>query len=1071
MFPRKGSGYRVLVPGYLLLVKNLHFMKKIIITILLSVVLTSVIRGVVPQVKSLTGTVTDASTGAPLPGVNIRIEGTITGASTNAEGKFSLAEPARGAVIVFSFIGYTEERVTYTGQTNLEIKLNQSVTALDDVVVIGYGTIKRSDLTGSVASVSKKEIEKTSPANITAALQGRVAGMMVTSVSGAPGTEEIIRLRGIGTLNNNDPIYVVDGTLIDNTDPNNLASNIRFLNPLDIESIEVLRDASAQAIYGSRGANGVILITTKKGTEGMPKVTFTSRVGLSKITRKPDVLNRDEFYDYILECYTNGYIRTIPNSGPDIPLETLKEKYPVVKQLDDEYQSGVYTDWLDEILKHNVINQNYHFSVTGGTKNARYGASAGYMNNEGLIENFNYKRYSFRLNSDYLLGKYLTFGENLGIAADSRKGTDDYAEAYYSSLWADPLVPVLKDISMVDPEDPDYEYNKYNVSGINSSNPVLKTKLVNKEQTSLTIAGNVFAELRLLKNLKFRSNYGFNIVFSDVSNYVPRYNAASNWANFISTLSISNFRTRGLLWENILSYSKTIKNHTLTALAGTTAEYTNASYQTATKKNTPYNDPEMRVFDAATSYPDVSGTNNINSMVSYLARINYSYGGKYLITASLRRDGSSKFGPDHKWGIFPSFSAGWILTNEKFFKDLNAGFIANLKLRAGWGQIGNSSLPSYYGYTSLVGTTSMFENYVFGETLVTGFYYKSIGSPDIKWETTEQTNIGIDIGFLKNSLILSADFFIKTTKDQLLKIQPPAYSGYSNIPPFINSATVKNRGLELFIEYKGNSGELNYTISANAATFKNKVTNLGANYDFIFNSPSRTEPGFPIGNFYGFVTDGIFQTDEEVLEHKGPGGTVLQPAARAGDMRFKNTNGDEKLNNDDRTWIGSPWPKFTYGINLSLGYKAFDLLLFAQGTYGNDLFFVSGSGTGNTNILKYLYERAWQGPGTSDSNPILSSVNSNMNFRYSDFHIYDGSYLRIKNLQLGYSIPGQLLQKISISECRIWAGCTNLITFTRYPGVDPDIGASEVPTNWAGHDWLDAFPQSREFQIGITATF
>jgi TonB-dependent starch-binding outer membrane protein SusC len=1032
-----------------------------------------------PQEKTVTGTVTDYATGEPLPGVNVLIESTLTGVSTDLTGKFSLPKPANGAIITFSSVGFSTERVTYSGQSVLDIKLSQAVLALDDVVVIGYGTIKKSDLTGSIASVRSKEIEKASPDNIQSALQGRVVGLMITSSSGAPASEPIIRLRGIGTVNNNNPIYVVDGMLIDAGSDN--ASNISFLNPWDIASVEVLKDASAQAIYGSRGANGVILITTRKGTEGFPKVSFSSTIGFNSVTRAPEVLNRDEFMDYIYSCYNNGYIRTHPGTGPNIPVDILINEYPTVRNAVAEYNTGTYTDWYKEVLRTNVVNQNYNFQINGGTKYSHYLASAGYLFNDGLIDNYGYKRYSFRLNTDFKAGKYITFGENLGVTSGSRRGYKDSAGSFQGAMFADPLAPVLKPEGEIDETAPNYEYNKYAPSLITEGNPALAVELINVKDSRLTLVGNMFAEVSILKDLKFRSSYGFNLAYSDQSDYAPTYYLSPKQNSTVSTLTTGNYRTNGWVWENTLTYNKTFKDHSITALIGYTSEHALATVQTASKQQTPNNDPEMQTFDAAISAPNVQGTYNINTMISYLARINYSFRAKYFLTASLRRDGSSKFGYGYRWGTFPAFSVGWNISEEKFLKNNRNGFISNLKLRAGWGQIGNSNLPVYYAYVSQVssafpGIWWVNNRYLFAENVYTGYYLSTIGTPDISWETSEQANFGIDFAILKNSLSVTADYFIKNTKDMLLQVPYPVYAGYpGNAAPYTNAGSMQNKGFELVVEYRGSSGDFSYSAAVNFAMFKNKVTSLGNGDKPIIYNVNRTEVGMPVGSFYGFVTNGIFQTEEEVQNYVGPGGKLLQPVAHAGDFRFKNLNDDDAIDASDQTWIGNPWPKLTYGANITLGYKVFDMLVFFQGSYGNKIY-DSGIARhldfqGSYNELMYIYKDAWRGEGTSETQPLLTTVDNNDNYRSSDYFVENGSYMRLKNLQIGYNLPKEICEKIKVTSGRIWIGGTNLVTFTKYRGIDPEVGAAGAPTATAGYDPNNLFPQSRELLIGITISF
>jgi TonB-dependent starch-binding outer membrane protein SusC len=1053
-------------------------MKLKILILILSLVCFSVAIGSQQQ-PMLTGTVTDSLTGEPLPGVHVLIEGTSTGTSTDLNGKYALPKPEKNAVIAFSFVGYVTEQMSFTGQTEINLKLSPSVKALDDVVVIGYGTIKKSDLTGSVASVASGDIEKTKPANIELGLEGRVPGLIVTANSGAPGSEAIIRVRGIGTVNNNNPIYVVDGMLVDNSDPNNPAGNISFLNPADISSIEVLKDASAQAIYGSRGANGVILITTRKGTEGMPMVTFSSSIGFDNVTKMPKVLNATGCKDYILTSNYNGYIRMHPDSTNVNPA-TINQ---TTKQVVEGYNKGINTNWLDEVTRKNVLNQNYDLMINGGSKYSHYLASAGYNYTDGLIKKYNYKRFAFRLNTDFKFGKNVTIGENLGITSAVRKNTD-YAGPFQGAMWAYPMDPVLKPTASVDPADPDYIYSKY-AAGIGGDNPALGTELQFWKSVRLTLVGNMFAEVAILKDLKFRSSWGFNLAYQDISDFSPRYFLSENNQNGLSTVSSTNNRTNGWVWENTVSYSKTLTNHSITALVGYTSEYTKASYQSESKQGTPNNTSELQTFDAATSQPLVSGGYTVNTMISYLGRINYSFRDKYLLTASVRRDGSSKFGPGNHWGTFPSFSLGWRINNEEILKNLFTGFISNLKLRAGWGQIGNLSLPVNYAYVSQVSSApspswasnlgTVDNRYIFNGIVSNGYSLSTIGTPSLTWETSEQTNIGLEIGILKNALSFTADYYVKNTNKMLLQVPPTMYAGYpSSGAPYTNIGSVQNKGIEIIINWQKKTGDFSYGLSVNGSMFKNNVISLGRDSLPIISPPSRTQVGSSIGRFYGYLTDGIFQTEKEVQDYKGTKGTLLQPDAHAGDIRFKNLNNDEVIDVHDETWIGSPLPTLTYGFNINLEYKAFDLTAFFQGSYGNKIFKIGiyrqlmFEGTGN--MLEYIYESAWKGEGTSNTDPLLTTVNNNDNFRLSDYFIEDGSYMRLKNLQFGYNLPKSFCNKVKITKGRIWVGETNLITLTKYRGIDPEVDSYASAIN-AGYDWNNLFPQVREMLVGVTISF
>jgi TonB-dependent starch-binding outer membrane protein SusC len=1026
------------------------------------------------QQQNLTGTVTDATTGNPLIGVNVLIEGSLIGTTTDLNGKFALKKPENGAVITFSFIGYESQKIRWSGQPVIDIKLSQNVLALDEVVVTGYGTQKKSDLTGSISKVSSKEIGKTSPINVEAALQGRVPGLMISSSDGSPGNEASIRVRGIGTVNDNDPIFVVDGMPIDNSDKTWMANTIGFLNPSDIASIEVLKDASSQAIYGSRGANGVILITTRKGTQGAPKVTFNSSFTYESLGNVAPILDNNEYKDFVLTSNYNGYIRANPEADPNVLPDTLN---PTTRAVVEQYNKGYNTYWMKEILQEKRLSQNYDFSLSGGTKDFHYMASAGYTYKKGLVKTSEYKRYSFRLNTDFNASQYVTIGENLGISSNVRKGDWYFLPVVRSAMWNDPLSPVLKPEGTVDINDPDYYLNKYAPQIGGGANPVMQTELTKNNETYFTLVGNIFAEATILKDFKLRSSWGVDLAFNDFSHYDPTYYLSSISYNEISKLSEQTRINNGWVWENTLTWNKRIGIHNITALIGYTSEYTKIKIGSEQKQGTPSNAPEMQTFDAATTQPVVSGTYNVFTLASLLGRINYSLYDKYLFTASIRRDGSSKFAQGNKWGTFPSFSLGWKISDENFLKNFNSGFFSSLKLRAGWGQIGNSSLPVYNAYVSQIGSTIPNDDlrYIFNEFVYQGYWLKTIGTPDITWETTEQSNIGVDMAFFKNALTVTADYYIKNTKNMLLQVPVVLYAGYpSSASPYTNAGSVQNKGFEILMNWQQKKGDFSYGISLNGATFKNKVTSLGEGNKPIISEPNRTEVGSSIGGFYGYVTNGIFQSEYSVQSETGVTGHVMQPNAHAGDFRFLDLNADGKIDVNDETWIGSPWPILTYGLNLNFGYKGFDLLLFFQGSYGNDIY-DTGRQYGNSQGVmysEYYYRNAWKGPGTSNFDPILTTVDENENYyKRSDYYIEDGSYLRLKNIQLGYSLPKRACDKMRITSLRFWAGGTNLLTFTKYLGNDPEVGAVATPTSGAGTDWAGFYPRSREISAGVNLSF
>jgi TonB-dependent starch-binding outer membrane protein SusC len=1031
------------------------------------------------QQQNLTGTVTDGTSGNPLYGVNILIEGTMIGTSTDLNGKFALKKPDNGVVITFSFIGYVTEKVAWSGQTVIDIKLSQNVQTLEEVVVTGYGTIKKSDLTGSITRVSSKDIEKTSPVNIQSALQGRVAGLLISSNDGSPGSEGVVRVRGMGTVNSNNPIYVVDGMLIDNGDKSWTGSATGFLNPSDIASIEVLKDASAQAIYGSRGANGVILITTRKGTEGKPKVTFSSSVSYESLASWAKVLDAKEYTDYVMTSNSNGYMRTHPGADPNhLPDDFYT---PYIKEVNDRFNMGYNTNWIKEVQQKNRWSQNYDFSLSGGTKDFHYMASANYTDKRGLLLYSDYKRHSYRLNTDFKVSKFLTVGENLGISTSVKTMDYYFTNVIGGAMRNDPLTPVLRPAGEVDINDPDYQYNKYAAQIGGGINPVMQAALLDFNTSWTNLVGNMFAEIAILKDLKFRSSWGFDNYDKDFTNFSPKYYLSTVSNNPTNSLSEETFQSNGWVWENTLTWNKKLGDHSITALAGYTSEYTKTKNQTSSKKDSPGNEPEMQTFDAMTTEPLVTGGYNIFTMNSYIGRLNYTFCEKYLMTASIRGDGSSKFGPGYKWGTFPSFSLGWNIGKEEFLKNISGQFINNLKLRAGWGQIGNSSLPVYNAYVSQVVSNPQGDDfrYLFDNKVYHGYFLSTIGTPDITWETTQQTNFGIDIALLKNSLSVTADYFIKNTRDMLLQVPVPFYTGYpSSAAPYTNAGSVQNKGFEMVLNWQRKTANFTYGFSINGATFTNEVTSLGPGNRPIISDDGigRTEVGSSIGRYFGYITNGVFQSEKEVQDYTGPGGTVLQPNAHAGDFRFKNINGDEVIDAKDETWLGSPWPKLTYGVNINLGYKGFDLIVFFQGSYGNDIYEQGRQRSNSLGIMysEYFYKNAWKGPGTSNSQPILTTVDDNGNYyRNSDYYVEDGSYMRLKNAQLGYNFPKAFCDRVKITTGRIWIGGTNLLTFTKYQGNDPEIGEDPYskPTTNAGIDWAGFYPKSREISMGINISF
>jgi len=1029
----------------------------------------------VAQVK-IQGKILDEK-GNSLRGATIQVKGTINTTQTDREGNFTISVSSASSRLVVSFVGYEPKELAVGNRSNITVSLVPTNSSLGDVVVIGYGTQRKSDLTGAISSVSAKDLSKATPINVTEAIQGRAAGVMVTTNSGSPGSEGTIRIRGIGTVNNNDPLYVVDGMFV---------NSINFLNPSDIARIEVLKDASATAIYGSRGANGVVLITTQKGTAGKPTITFNANTAISKVSNLPKTLNRDQYLDYKKTAYLYGYLRSIANPNPNIdPFTTTDPFFNYVKTVKAEYDKGYNTDWARELLKTAVI-QNYDVAIRGGANNVRYAASAGYFDQKGIIENSAYKRYTFRLNTDYTLNKRLVIGENLNITNSNiygRYGENTPGGIVNQILNADPLTPVVK--PNADVNDLDYRYNKFAHSLVNNAagsfNPAGIISRMKDQTTLVQLVGNVYGELEILKGLKLKSSMGYDYNTTNHSAYAPIFQMDPLEKNDVSTVTDERNNFLGQVWENTLTYNNRFGDHSITGLLGYTEELYKANFVSAARQGTANNDPTLQVLNSATGAISLTGNKTNYALKSYFARGNYSYADRYLLTATIRRDGSSKFASGKQKGTFPSVSAGWKISSEKFFR--HTGLVSRinmLKLRAGWGQIGNQSMPGGTNnpYLSLVEGGNGYR-YVFGDAIATGYYLTSLGTPGITWETSEQTNLGLDLGFFNNKLSISADYFVKRTKNMLLQIQLPSYAGFPGIP-YTNAGEVQNKGFEIVVAYQGTAGKFTYGVSANASKFINKVLSLGSGNNPIVSNDfvsgltiNKTEAGRSVGQFYGYVTDGIFQNMNEVKAYLDKNGNLIQPNALPGDFRFKDVNGDGVINAGDQTYIGNPLPKLLYGFSLNLGYNNFDLAALFQGSYGNKLFnlnkYYRGTLNGTYNgDLKY-YEAAWRGEGTSNVQPIMSTVDRNQNFRVSDWYVEDGSYLRLKNLQIGYNISQTWLKRAGISNSRIYVGGTDLFTITKYTGIDPEAGLSASPI--AGGREFSSYPKMKRFSIGLNLTF
>lgn len=992
--------------------------------------------------RKIEGVVRD-SEGEPLIGVNVVVKGTTNGTATDIDGRYTLSIKEDGAVLIFSYVGYKTQTISVTRNT-IDVVLEEDIRLMDEVVVVGYGVMKKSDVTGAISSVKADAIARQPVTNVASALQGQVPGVVVTSNSGAPGGSVNVRIRGVGTVNNSDPLYVVDGMPV---------SDINYLSTSDIQSIEVLKDASATAIYGSRGANGVVLITTKKGNVGKTTVTLDAYYGVSKILNNLDLLSGPEWYD--LQTNINKVKEAAGLSGFDLT----------------KVNRNTSTDWIDQITRTASV-QSYSVGISGGLADEYiYNTGVSYIKQEGTIKKTDYERLSVRQNIEKtIVKKILSIGTNVNVSQSKENRILEGSNTVgimNSAIKLEPVIPVKN-------ADGSYGYSPY----VDYNNPVADIDYTNTKRKVFSLVGNMYADWNIIHGLKFRTSFGADIRKTDDYDFLPVYYVSSYQHNDINKVTRGYTKFNSYVWENTLTYSKTFaEKHALTALIGYTNEWTRTETLEGSKKNTPNDGFDLQYLDAAQDSGSATATGKAyeSSLISYLGRVNYDYDDKYLVTASIRRDGSSRFGSTNRYGNFPSFALGWKLSNEDFFKNMNQDWISSLKLRLGWGKIGNQNIDNYM-YQNLLSSNIQY-SYLFGtgsaQELYQGIVAVKMGNKDVKWETTESTNIGLDANFLQGRLVFSGEYYSKKTKDMLLLEPIPNYWGFES-GAMTNVGSAENRGVEFNVEWRDHVGDFTYNIGFNISTIRNRMTSLG-NGSPITGGTIRngnatyTKVGYPIGAFYGYKTDGLIQTAEQLADVK-----TRQPNAELGDVVFVDVDGNGKLTDADKTMIGNPIPDFIYGINLGVGFKGFDLNLQLGGTYGNDIFnamryftYDLASGTNKDRaVLNY-----WTPTNTNTDIPRLAAKDSNDNMRISDRYVENGSYLRLRNVQLGYTLPVALTRKAAMQKVRVYVTGQNLLTFTSYSGADPEVGQI-ASTNYLsrGVD-IGTYPQAMTFIGGVSITF
>lgn len=1039
---------------------------------------------------SLKGQIIDEE-GNPVIGANILVVGTNIGTVTDIDGNYSITIPKNSTMRV-SYIGYIEQNILITNQTRLNLQLALDTEVLDELVVVGYGVQRKSVVTAAISRVSADEMNVARPSRVEDALKGKVSGVQITQSSGQPGSDSKVRIRGIGTVNNSDPLYIVDGMEV--------GGGITYLNPVDIESVEILKDAASAAIYGARAANGVILITTKKGSKGKATINYDVSYGWQNPWKYREILDAQEYMVIMNEMQLND------GNLPRYNNEQIAG-------------AGKGTNWQKETFYKNAPVENHQVSISGGTDDLLYFLSFGYFDQAGIVggnyDKSNYSRYSLRSNSTYTIFEEksrsflnkISLGANVGYSRDKSTGIEtnsEYGSILGSALTFSPLVTVYADEERSKEILDQYPHAVKSGDRVFSLPPSGFQEIANPvamlHQPSSGInnsdkfVGSFWGELQILPELKFRTTYGTDLAFWGYDSYTfPYFLATQGKDQQFST--VQSEMNRGFRWqlENYLSYNKTFNGkHNLSAVLGQSASRYRQRNVGGNDRDLLETDPNKANIDSAIADRTLertwggTGGFNFTGSASYFGRIDYNYEERYMIQTTVRRDGSTSFGSNNKWGVFPSFSLGWNLTNESFMQNRPEGF-DYMKFRFSWGKNGNDRIGNFL-YTALMDGG---QNYYFGGGYSVGNDPTSIGeiggsmqygsspsyipNPNVKWEESIQTDIGVEARFLNHRLTVGFDYFIKKTNDMLMYQPIPSYVGLS--APIANVGDMENKGVEIELGWKSSVGDFNYFVSANASYLKNKLINLGNETgEQIYEDAGASGVGsyvkgkngevFPF--FYGFKTDGLFQTQEEIDNYTNDIGERLQPAARPGDVKFIDLNGDGVISDDDKTKIGKGAPDWTYGITLGADWKGIDVNMFFQGTIGNDIFdFAQRGDIPAANRPAWILDR-WHGEGTSNTIPRMTSSNPNSNWRSSDLYIKDGSFVRLKSAQIGYTLPRQLSNKISIQRLRVFISADNLLTFTKYDGFDPEIASGGYTT--IGID-RGIYPQARTVSLGANISF
>ena len=978
------------------------------------------------------GTVKDKAA-VPIPGVNVFVKGTQTSVSTDFDGKYAIVVPNKEAQIEFSFIGFATQTIKVDQKTTIDVVLAEDNQTLDEVVVVGYATVKKKDVTSSIASVKGKELQTMTVGNVTESLQGKVAGVQITG-AGGPGAQPRVLIRGISTVNlSTDPLYVVDGIP--------MGTSINFLSNNEIESMDVLKDASASAIYGSRASNGVILITTKKGKAGKTKFTVDMSTGYQIMNKPYDMANAENYANILNTAYTNsGYSEYLPNA---------------------EQYRGKTTDWWGAGINRNSSVTNASIGVTGGSEKNTYAISLNYYNSDSFYDIGGWKRLTARIANDFKFTDKFSAGVTLNPRYETWGAPGNWADF----VKIDPITPIYKPADQLNGTE--NEYSIYARSPSYVWNPVAAVKRYDDYSDLYNLNSNAYLQYEPIKGLIIRTQGSVEFGNKIQNIFRPDFviDAAHEKAE-INSVERKATTNVDWTWQSTATYSKTFaEKHNASLMAGLTMENYDSSDVWGYGEGVPNNSESMREVSAATKNRNSSGTSWSSSLMSYISRLSYNFDSKYYLTASFRRDGSSKFMAENKWANFPAASVSWRISNEDFMANTSST-VNNLTFRAGWGRVGNQNLPASV-YQSNIGQGY----YVIDGEVVDTSYPSTMANKDIRWETVEDVNFGLDFGLWKNKISGTLEYYQKTTKDMLFVKQFPTYSGFPSYATiWTNVGSMRSNGIDLLLSYKDKKGDFSYGADLTFTTVNVKMVSLSADGEKLYGASNRTltvqdeEPGY----FYGYVADGLFQNQTQLNSHTDEHGTKLQPYAQVGDIRFKDVNGDGKLDDKDRTKIGSPWADYNVGLNLNFAYKNFDLLANFYSSIGNDLVNQNISdlynGASLTNKVSGLDQMAWHGEGTSNYIPRLSKDDNNENFtKFSSLYVEDGSFLRMKNLQLGYS----LYDKFGFDKLRISLSGQNLWTWTKYSGVDPEVGGGVLGSGFGGWN----YPVQPTILMGLNVAF